>query len=107
MRFTTLESRLITDFGADSLDFIDIIFGLEKKFGIKMRDGELDFLSRLDFWSPELMREGYLTEATLHQLESWLRELHQVPDRTKVTPAKADKRFKGPVASIVKPSSIT
>ena len=27
----TLESRLINDLGADSLDFIDIIFGLEKK----------------------------------------------------------------------------
>ena len=84
----TLESRLITDLGADSLDFIDIIFGLEKKFGIEMRDGELDFLSRLDFSSPQVMREGYLTEATLHQLESWLPELHQVPDRKKVTPAK-------------------
>ena len=66
----TLHSRLINDLGADSLDLIDIIFGLEKKFGIKMRDGELDFLSRLDFSSPQVMREGYLTEATLQQLQS-------------------------------------
>jgi len=82
-----LESRLINDLGADSLDFIDIIFGLEKKFGIKMRDGELDFLSRLDFSSPQVMREGFLTEATLQQLQSWLPELNHVPDRSKVTPA--------------------
>ena len=83
----TLESRLINDLGADSLDFIDIIFGLEKKFGIKMRDGELDFLSRLDFSSPQVMREGFLTAATLQQLQSWLPELNNVPDRSKVTPA--------------------
>src|SRR5436190_13922815 len=81
------QCRLTDDLGADSLDFIDIIFGLEKKFGIKMRDGELDFLSRLDFSSPQVMREGFLTEATLQQLQSWLPELNHVPDRSKVTPA--------------------
>src|SRR5215467_1015944 len=82
-----LESRLIDDLGADSLDFIDIIFGLERKFSIKMRDGELDFLSRLDFSSPQVMRQGFLTAATLQQLQSWLPELNKVPDRSKVTPA--------------------
>ena len=54
------ESRLTDDLGVDSLDFIDLLFMIEKEFGIKVRESELDFLSRLDFSSPEVMREGYL-----------------------------------------------
>jgi len=41
----TLRSRLIDDLGADSLDFIDLVFTLEKKFGIKIREEEFDFLA--------------------------------------------------------------
>ena len=64
----TLRSRLIDDLGADSLDFIDMVFTLEKKFGIKIREEEFDFLSRLDFSSPEVMRDGFLTVETLCDL---------------------------------------
>jgi acyl carrier protein len=83
-----LESRLIDDLGADSLDFIDIIFGLEKKFGIKMRDGELDFLTRLDFSSPEVMRHGFVTPQTVEKLQTWLPDLALAPDPSKITPAQ-------------------
>jgi acyl carrier protein len=82
----TMASRLIDDLGADSLDLLDIVFGLEKLFGIKMRDGELDFLTRLDFSSPEVMREGYLTAQTIDQLKTWLPDLRAVADSSKVTP---------------------
>src|SRR5206468_6181307 len=82
-----LESRLINDLGADSLDFIDIIFGLERKFTIKMRNGELDFLSRLDFSSPQVMRQGYVTQETVEQLKPWLPDLDRVLDPAKVTPS--------------------
>ena len=80
------ESRLIDDLGADSLDFIDLIFSMEKAFGIKVRDSELDFLSRLDFSSPAVMREGYLTPDAVERLEEWLPLLRNVPDPAKVTP---------------------
>ena len=83
-----LESRLTDDLGADSLDFIDIIFLIEKKFGIKVRDGEFDFISRLDFSSPKVMKEGYLTPEAIERLKDRLPALNQVPDSTKVTPAK-------------------
>jgi acyl carrier protein len=82
------ESRLTDDLGADSLDFIDIIFGIEKRFGIKLRDGELDFISRLDFSSPEVMRQGYLTLETIERLKKRLPGLEQVQDPAKVTPAQ-------------------
>ncbi len=44
----TPSSRLVDDLGADSLDFVDLLFTLEKGLGIKLRKGKLDFLSRLD-----------------------------------------------------------
>ena len=81
------ESRLSDDLGADSLDFIDLLFMVEKEFGIKVRESELDFLSRLDFSSPEVMREGYLTSATIERLQAWLPALRTVPDPAKVKPA--------------------
>ena len=82
------ESRLTDDLGADSLDFIDMIFLIEKKFGIKVRDGEFDFISRLDFSSPKVMKEGFLTPEAIERLKDRLPALNQVPDPTKVTPAK-------------------
>jgi acyl carrier protein len=68
----TRERRLFEDLGADSLDFIDIAFSIEKAFSIKVRDSELDFLSRLDFSSPAVMRDGYLTRETVERLQAWL-----------------------------------
>ena len=82
------QCRLTDDLGADSLDFIDIIFGIEKKFGIKLRDGELDFILRLDFSSPQVMRQGYLTLETIERLKKRFPALGQAQDPAKVTPAQ-------------------
>ena len=82
----TLESRLVDDLGADSLDFIDVLFGLEKRFGIKVRDGEFDFLARLDLSSPDVMRHGFLTRQTVEDLKASLPALSGVADPEKVTP---------------------
>jgi len=82
----TLRSRLIDDLGADSLDFIDLVFTLEKKFGIKIREEEFDFLSRLDFSSPEVMRDGFLTVETVEKLRPRLPGLGELADPTRVTP---------------------
>ncbi|MCU0658148.1 MAG: acyl carrier protein [Polyangiaceae bacterium] len=81
-----LESRLVDDLGASSLDFIDIVFQLEKELGIKVRDSEFSFLTRLDFSSPEVLRQGYLTPEVIERLSPWLPELQRVPDPGKVTP---------------------
>lgn len=54
----------------------------------KVRDSERDFLSRLDFSSPDVMREGYLTAATVDRLQEWLPALCAVPDPARVTPGE-------------------
>ena len=82
----THRSRLVDDLGADSLDFVDIVFSLEKRFGIRVREEEFDFLSRLDFSSPAVMRDGFLTRETIEKLRSRLPALGDVPDPARVTP---------------------
>jgi len=81
-------SRLVDDLGADSLDFLDIVFSIEREFSVKLRDSDLDFLSRLDFSSPDVMREGRLTTATLERVRPWLPRLTEIPDPEAVTPAQ-------------------
>ena len=83
-----LESRLVDDLGADSLDFLDMIFTLEKTFRIGVREAEFDFLSRLDFSDPVVMRDGFLTPETIERLLPRLPALAKVPDRARVTPAQ-------------------
>jgi acyl carrier protein len=81
-----LESRLIDDLGADSLDFVDIVFMLDHELDIRVRESEFNFITRLDFSSPEVMTGEFLTEGVIARLETWLPALARVEDRTKVTP---------------------
>lgn len=62
------ETRLIDDLGADSLDVVDIVFLLEEETGVKARSTELGFLTRLDFSSPEVVRDGHLHPDLLARL---------------------------------------
>jgi acyl carrier protein len=82
------ESRLIPDLGADSLDFVDLIFMIEKEFGIKFRDGELASVATLDFSAPEVMQDGHLTPETVGRLMEWLPALKDVEDQAMVTPTQ-------------------
>ena len=82
-----LDSRLVDDLGADSLDFVDLVFAIEKRFGVKLRDDELDALSQLDFSSPDVMRNGFLAREVIERLTPALPGLRDVPDPDKVMPA--------------------
>lgn len=82
----SLESRLVDDLGADSLDFVDIVFMLDRELDIRVRETEFNFLTRLDFSSPDVMKGAHLTEPVVTRLAEWLPALRAVPDRTQVTP---------------------
>ncbi len=57
------------DLGAESIDFLDIVFRLEREFMIKIRRGEL--FSDLLFTSPsEIVRDGQVTDEGLAALRS-------------------------------------
>ena len=81
-----LESRLADDLGADSLDFVDLVFMLDRELDIHVRETEFNFLTRLDFSSPEVMKEGYLTEEVVARLATWLPAIDALPDRARITP---------------------
>jgi len=81
-----LESRLIDDLGADSLDFVDIIFQLDSELDIRVRETEFNFLTRLDFTSPEVMKDGVLTQGVVERLAEWLPAMRVVEDKAHVTP---------------------
>jgi acyl carrier protein len=54
------------DLGAESIDFLDITFRLEREFGIKIPSGELF----PDQAAPALTRDGHLTDEGLAALRS-------------------------------------
>lgn len=81
-----LHSRLVDDLGADSLDFVDIVFQLERELDVRVRGSEFEWLTRLDFTSAAVMQEGFLTDAVIERLSGWLPALATVHDRKKVTP---------------------
>lgn len=56
----TDDSRLIDDLGMDSLDFLDIMFTLEKEFSAKIRDADFDRVLRPDK-SEVAAGDGFLT----------------------------------------------
>lgn len=61
------EATLTGDLGAESIDFLDIVFRLEKTFSIKIPRGELfpdDILN-----NPEYVSGGKMTPAGLTQLK--------------------------------------
>ena len=64
----TPEATLTGDLGAESIDFLDIVFRLEKAFNIKIPRGEL-FPDGI-FNNPEFVQDGKLTPAGLTQLKT-------------------------------------
>ena len=58
----TREATLQGDLGAESIDFLDIVFRLEREFGIKIPRGEL-FPDEKLFTDPNFVKDGKMTEA--------------------------------------------
>jgi len=63
----TSEATLIGDLGAESIDFLDIVFRLEKNFDIKIPRGEL-FPENLATSDSGFVADGKVTEEGIAQL---------------------------------------
>ena len=64
------DATLTGDLGAESIDFLDIVFRLEKTFDIKIPPGDLFPDNILN--NPEFVADGKLTEGGLAQLKETL-----------------------------------
>ena len=82
----TGESTLSGDLGAESIDYLDIVFRLEKNFGIKLPRGDL-FPENV-MTDPQFVSGGKLTEKGLEELR--VRMPWANFDRLKGTPNMLD-----------------
>lgn len=71
----SLRSRLITDLGAESIDFLDLVFQLEKEFNIKIPRGQLEKNARGDLDADEFEKGGVLTAGGMAALKNYLSEV--------------------------------
>ena len=81
------EATLTGDLGAESIDFLDIVFRLEKSFSIKIPPGDLFPDNVLN--NPEFVQEGKLTDTGLAELKQRmphadLSDFEQDPDVNKM-----------------------
>ena len=65
----TPEATLHEDLGAESIDFLDIVFRLEREFGIKIPRGEL-FPESIFQGDPEFVQDGKLTPKGMAELKT-------------------------------------
>ncbi len=84
----TKDARLMEDLGAESIDFLDLVFRLEKAFDIKIPREEL-FPGDDVFSNVEYVNEGKVTEAGLATLREQmahvdLTEFEKDPDVNRI-----------------------
>src|SRR3954463_10040368 len=82
---STLQGAL----GAESIDFLDIVFRLEREFGIKIPRGEL-FPESIFQGDPEFVQNGKVTDKGLAELRTRmpfadLNKFEQDPELTKLS----------------------
>jgi acyl carrier protein len=69
-----VDSILMEDLGAESLDFLDIVFRIERDFGIEITRGEMEKASRGDMSAEEFAPGGVLSERGLARLRELMPE---------------------------------
>jgi len=84
----TENAKLTSDLGAESIDFLDIVFRLEKAFGIKIPQEEL--ISRDVLSNPDYVTDRKLNAAGLQALKEAmphadLSEFEKDPDIDKIS----------------------
>ncbi len=62
----TPEASLVKDLGAESIDFLDIVFRLEKKFSFKIQQGELFTENVMS--NPAFVVDGKFTDSGMKML---------------------------------------
>ena len=86
----TPTASLQSDLGAESIDFLDIVFRLEREFGITTPRGEL-FPESVFQGDPDFVQEGRVTDQGIDELRSRMpyadldgfdhdRQLSRIPD---------------------------
>lgn len=73
-----LKTRLIEELDAESLDFLDIVFRLERSFGIKIPRGEIERNARGGLSDEEFEDNGMITAEGLEALQRIMPEVDPI-----------------------------
>jgi len=87
------DSSLINDLGAESIDFLDLVFRLERAFKIKIPRGKIVEDSRGALSEAEFEQKGVVTERGLAQLRAFLAEVPADRFRTPLKVAEIPRLF--------------
>jgi acyl carrier protein len=72
-----LEASLIDDLGAQSIDFLDAVFRLERAFKVKIPRGKIIEEARGNLSQAEFEQAGVVSQAGLERLQAFLSEVPQ------------------------------
>jgi len=70
-----LNKGLIEDLGAESIDFLDLTFRLEREFGVKIPRGQIEKEVRGGLTDPEFEQQGVISSKGLQVLQNYLTEV--------------------------------
>lgn len=70
-----LDSSLIDDLDAESIDFLDLVFRLERAFKVKIPRGKIVEDARGDLAEADFEQKGIVTDAGMQRLRSFLSEV--------------------------------
>lgn len=80
------DASLMDEYDAESIDFLDIVFRLERTFNVKIPRGKIVEDARGDLPESDFEQKGYLTDLGLQTLRAHMTE---VPDDRFTDPMKA------------------
>ena len=87
------DASLINDLGAESIDFLDLVFRLERAFKIKIPRGKIVEDSRGTLSEAEFEQKGLVTDRGLSQLKAFLSEVPADRFRTPLKVAEIPRLF--------------
>jgi len=88
-----LEASLINDLGAESIDFLDIIFRLERAFKVKIPRGKIVEEARGELSEAQFETAGVVTDAGVRRLKSFLNEVPADRFKTPLKTAEIPRLF--------------
>lgn len=87
------EGSLIDDYGGESIDFLDLVYRLEREFKVKIPRGQIETEARGALADAEFADNGRLTEKGMARLKEYLSEVPADRFRTSMSVAEIPTLF--------------
>lgn len=87
------DASLINDLGAESIDFLDIVFRLERAFKVKIPRGKIVEDARGPLSEEQFQSNGVVTDAGVARLKEFLNEVPADRFKTPLKAAEIPKLF--------------